>query len=108
MSDESVRVKREVGPAGILSTPGSHHLWGHVGYRRLSVSGSRGAAESVAEAAPAVCPAPSQSFSTLFGPSGHEASMERPGSLGLLLISRNNIAITYNASPFFIFAAAGA
>jgi len=33
VTDEVVRVKREVGPAGILSTPGSHHLWGNVGYR---------------------------------------------------------------------------
>jgi anaerobic selenocysteine-containing dehydrogenase len=31
--DEIVRLKREVGPAAILSTPGSHHLWGNVGYR---------------------------------------------------------------------------
>ncbi len=28
-----IRVKREVGPAAILTTPGSHHLWGNVGYR---------------------------------------------------------------------------
>ena len=33
VTEEIVRVKREVGPAGILSTPGSHHLWGNVGYR---------------------------------------------------------------------------
>ena len=31
--DEIIRLKREVGPAAILSTPGSHHLWGNVGYR---------------------------------------------------------------------------
>jgi trimethylamine-N-oxide reductase (cytochrome c) len=31
--DEIVRLHREVGPAAILSTPGSHHLWGNVGYR---------------------------------------------------------------------------
>ena len=30
---EIVRIKREVGPAGMLTTPGSHHLWGNVGYR---------------------------------------------------------------------------
>ncbi len=30
---EIKRVKREVGPAAILSTPGSHHLWGNLGYR---------------------------------------------------------------------------
>ena len=30
---EVVRLKREVGPAAILSSPGSHHLWGNVGYR---------------------------------------------------------------------------
>ena len=33
VADEIVRVKREVGPAAILSTPGSHHMWGNVGYR---------------------------------------------------------------------------
>jgi molybdopterin guanine dinucleotide-containing S/N-oxide reductase-like protein len=33
VSAEVIRVKREVGPAAILSTPGSHHLWGNVGYR---------------------------------------------------------------------------
>src|SRR3990172_7036903 len=31
--DEVIRLKREVGPAAILTTPGSHHLWGNVGYR---------------------------------------------------------------------------
>ena len=30
---EMIRIKREVGPAGMLTTPGSHHLWGNVGYR---------------------------------------------------------------------------
>ena len=30
---EIVRIKREVGPAGMLTTPGSHHLWGNIGYR---------------------------------------------------------------------------
>ena len=30
---EIVRIKREFGPAGMLTTPGSHHLWGNVGYR---------------------------------------------------------------------------
>ncbi len=33
LCDEIVRLKREVGPAAILTTPGSHHLWGNVGYR---------------------------------------------------------------------------
>ena len=33
VADEIVRVKREYGPAAILSTPSSHHLWGNVGYR---------------------------------------------------------------------------
>jgi len=33
VTDEIKRIKREYGPAAILSTPGSHHLWGHVGYR---------------------------------------------------------------------------
>ena len=27
------RIKRESGPASIMSTPSSHHLWGNVGYR---------------------------------------------------------------------------
>ncbi len=30
---EIMRLKREVGPAAILTTPGSHHLWGNIGYR---------------------------------------------------------------------------
>jgi trimethylamine-N-oxide reductase (cytochrome c) len=33
VADEIVRVKRELGPAGMLTTPGSHHLWGNIGYR---------------------------------------------------------------------------
>ncbi len=33
VTEEVVRLKREVGPAAILTTPGSHHLWGNVGYR---------------------------------------------------------------------------
>ncbi len=33
VTSEIKRIKREYGPAAILSTPGSHHLWGHVGYR---------------------------------------------------------------------------
>ncbi len=33
VASEIVRVKRELGPAGMLTTPGSHHMWGSVGYR---------------------------------------------------------------------------
>jgi len=33
VTDEVERVKTEVGPAAILSTPGSHHMWGNIGYR---------------------------------------------------------------------------
>ncbi len=33
VAGEIMRVKRDLGPAAILSTPGSHHLWGNVGYR---------------------------------------------------------------------------
>ena len=33
VADEIVRLKREQGPAAILTSPGSHHLWGIVGYR---------------------------------------------------------------------------
>jgi trimethylamine-N-oxide reductase (cytochrome c) len=33
VSSEMIRIKREVGPAGIAATSGSHHLWGNVGYR---------------------------------------------------------------------------
>ena len=32
-SSEINRVKREAGPAAILSSPSSHHMWGNVGYR---------------------------------------------------------------------------
>jgi anaerobic selenocysteine-containing dehydrogenase len=31
--NEIDRVKREAGPAAILSSPSSHHMWGNVGYR---------------------------------------------------------------------------
>lgn len=30
---EMIRIKRELGPAGILTSTGSHHLWGNIGYR---------------------------------------------------------------------------
>ncbi len=33
VADEIVRLKREQGPAAILTCPGSHHLWGNLGYR---------------------------------------------------------------------------
>lgn len=33
ITSEIKRIKREFGPAAILSTPSSHHLWGHLGYR---------------------------------------------------------------------------
>ena len=33
VAEEIVKVKREVGPAGMLTTASSHHLWGNVGYR---------------------------------------------------------------------------
>jgi anaerobic selenocysteine-containing dehydrogenase len=33
VADEMIRLKREVGPAAVLTTPGSHHMWGNVGYR---------------------------------------------------------------------------
>jgi anaerobic selenocysteine-containing dehydrogenase len=33
VSEEMIRLKREVGPAAILTTTGSHHLWGNLGYR---------------------------------------------------------------------------
>ena len=33
VSEEMADVKRELGPAGILSSVGSHHLWGNLGYR---------------------------------------------------------------------------
>lgn len=37
VTNEIKRIKREYGPAGILATPGSHHLWGHVGYRHSAL-----------------------------------------------------------------------
>ncbi|HLA80158.1 MAG TPA: molybdopterin-dependent oxidoreductase, partial [Thermoleophilia bacterium] len=33
VADEMIRLKREVGPAAMLTTTGSHHMWGNVGYR---------------------------------------------------------------------------
>ena len=33
VANEMVRIKHEVGPAAMLTTPGSHHLWGNIGYR---------------------------------------------------------------------------
>ena len=33
VADEIVRIKREFGPAAHAHHPGSHHLWGNVGYR---------------------------------------------------------------------------
>ena len=33
VADEMIRIKREVGPAGISTTAPSHHLWGNIGYR---------------------------------------------------------------------------
>ena len=33
VTNEIKRIKREYGPAAILSTASSHHLWGHLGYR---------------------------------------------------------------------------
>jgi trimethylamine-N-oxide reductase (cytochrome c) len=33
VAGEITRVKREMGPAGMLTTAGSHHLWGNIGYR---------------------------------------------------------------------------
>jgi len=33
VAEEIAYVKRELGPAAILSCPGSHHLWGNLGYR---------------------------------------------------------------------------
>jgi molybdopterin guanine dinucleotide-containing S/N-oxide reductase-like protein len=33
VTSEIKRIKRDYGPAAILSTPGSHHLWGNIGYR---------------------------------------------------------------------------
>ena len=33
VADEMIRLKREYGPAAMLTTTGSHHMWGNVGYR---------------------------------------------------------------------------
>ena len=33
VADEMIRLHRELGPAAILTTTGSHHMWGNVGYR---------------------------------------------------------------------------
>ena len=33
VTNEVKRIKREYGAGAILSTAGSHHLWGNVGYR---------------------------------------------------------------------------
>jgi anaerobic selenocysteine-containing dehydrogenase len=33
VANEIIRLKREYGPAAMLTTTGSHHLWGNVGYR---------------------------------------------------------------------------
>jgi molybdopterin guanine dinucleotide-containing S/N-oxide reductase-like protein len=33
VTSEIKRIKREYGPAAIMTTPGSHHLWGNIGYR---------------------------------------------------------------------------
>jgi molybdopterin guanine dinucleotide-containing S/N-oxide reductase-like protein len=37
VAEEMIRLHREVGPAAMLSTPGSHHLWGNVGYRHSAL-----------------------------------------------------------------------
>ncbi|HLA83106.1 MAG TPA: molybdopterin-dependent oxidoreductase, partial [Thermoleophilia bacterium] len=37
VADEMIRLRREVGPAAMMSTPGSHHLWGNVGYRHSAL-----------------------------------------------------------------------
>jgi len=37
VAGEIIRLHREVGPAAMLSTPGSHHLWGNVGYRHSAL-----------------------------------------------------------------------
>ena len=31
MAEEMIRLKREVGPAAIMSTTSSHHMWGNIG-----------------------------------------------------------------------------
>ena len=33
VAEEMIRLKREVGPAAIMTTPSSHQCWGNVGYR---------------------------------------------------------------------------
>ena len=33
VAEEIIRLKREVGPAAMMTTTGSHHMWGNVGYR---------------------------------------------------------------------------
>ncbi|HLA81013.1 MAG TPA: molybdopterin-dependent oxidoreductase, partial [Thermoleophilia bacterium] len=33
VAEEMIRLRREVGPAAVLTTTGSHHMWGNVGYR---------------------------------------------------------------------------
>jgi anaerobic selenocysteine-containing dehydrogenase len=33
VTNEIKRIKREYGAAAIMTTPGSHHLWGNIGYR---------------------------------------------------------------------------
>jgi trimethylamine-N-oxide reductase (cytochrome c) len=33
VTNEIKRIKRDYGPAAIMTTPGSHHMWGNVGYR---------------------------------------------------------------------------
>lgn len=37
VAGEIRRIKREYGPAAILATPGSHHMWGNVGYRHSAM-----------------------------------------------------------------------
>jgi anaerobic selenocysteine-containing dehydrogenase len=33
VAEEMIRLKREYGPAAMMTTPSSHHMWGNVGYR---------------------------------------------------------------------------
>jgi len=33
IAEEMIRLKREYGPAAMMTTPSSHHMWGNVGYR---------------------------------------------------------------------------
>ncbi|MCL6477474.1 MAG: molybdopterin-dependent oxidoreductase [Peptococcaceae bacterium] len=37
VAGEIKRIKREYGPAAIMTCPGSHHLWGNVGYRHSTL-----------------------------------------------------------------------